>query len=186
MNFWINMLFIFLISWPFIVLFFAIKKLGATTTVNRLENAKLQILNVERIMNITKHVSTQAKEVIKALQFVEKEIGNLKDTIILNVTTRVKETGSQDLTEDEDRIYEIFKDNRLTKLSADLSDVADRCVEVANIKWHTKEGMEWLNKTFGDKTDRDIVKWFIHEEDLNYCEDLAFVVQYIKNNVKGN
>lgn len=182
-NFWIFVFVIFLISLPFILIFYFSKNVGAATnTLNSLYNAKDYLDTVQRVLKICMHVAGQSKVALEDLKFVQKNCKDLKEMMVVNTVEKGK---IETLDEPEERICRIFIEGRLTKLSEDFLKIANKCQEVS-AKYGTKKQDIPFFKQFERMSDEEIVKWFVPEQDLEWCNDLAFVKRYIETEGKNN
>lgn len=179
MTFWIFFFMTILISLPFILVYFFAKNVGAAlNTYNSLKTTKSYLETVKRVVWICKHVAAQSKIALLDLKYIQDHCEDLKSLMLVNTIEKKK---VNELDEPEDRICRIFMEKRLTKLSEDFNKVADRCQLVSEKSIGKKQDIQFFNQ-FDNMSDNDIVKWFIPEQDLEWCEDLAFVKSYLQKN----
>lgn len=178
--FWAFFFLTIIISLPFILIYFAIRNFGIANTMNGLSKMQDDLKESQRVFKIIKHIAECSQVALQDLKFVQKNVAKLQTAMINEVLKRAAIEGKQvDLTEDEEQIATIFKEQRLTKLSADFNKIAEKCADYANIDIK-KSDFSKIEKYFR-MTDSEIIESFVSKEDQEWCKDLAFVKQYIEN-----
>lgn len=179
-NFWIFLFTTTLVALPFILAFYFAKNVGAALNAySSLKTTKSYLEVVERVMAVCKHVATQSKAALQDLKYIQEHCNDLKSLMLVNTLAKQK---YNELDEPEDRICRIFLEKRLTKLSEDFSKIADKCQMVSEKSIGKKQDIQFFSQ-FDNMSDSDIVKWFVSEQDLEWCKDLAFVKSYLTNAV---
>lgn len=181
MSFFIWLFFVFLISLPFLIVGFSIKNVGLVDTYNNLQKTKGNLDTYIRVLNICKHVAECCKNVLIDLKYIGNHTQDLKNKMIENVANRTLiEKKNVDLTEEEDYICRVFKEERLTRLSEDLVKIANKCKEVSEYSLKkNKEQIADIISKFEGKSDNEIINWFVPKIDIEYCNDLTLVKNYL-------
>lgn len=170
---------IILIALPFILALYFAKNVGtALNAYNSLKTTKSYLDTVKKVMTICKHVATQSKVALQDLKYIQDHCNDLKSLMLVNTLEKKQ---YDKLDEPENRICKIFMEQRLTKLSEDFCKIADKCQMVSDKSIGKKQDIQFFSQ-FNSMSDNDIVKWFIPEQDLEWCEDLAFVKSYLQKN----
>lgn len=173
-NFWIFLFTFILICLPFILLYYFCRNANAATnTLNMLQSGRNTIDLMKRVVYICKHIAEQSKIALKDLDYVQNHCEDLKYIVLENTAEK------KQLDENEERIYRIFAEKRLTKLSEEFNKIADKCQLVSEKINLKKEDIEFFNQ-FSNMSDKNIVEWFISKQVLEGCEDLMFVKKYIE------
>lgn len=152
--------FMFILLLPFFIFFYSIKNVGLVDTYSGLQKTQNNIDIYSRVLKICKHIAEKTTLVLEDLKYVDKN----KFVIYACNNKRA--------------INFVIKD--ALELTCKIQKIEKKCSDIVNINLKDKNQFKKVIDKFYDKSDIEIIKYFIPEEDMKYFQDLDFTKKYIK------
>lgn len=156
-------IFMFILLLPFFMAFYLIKNVGLVDTYNGLQKAQNNIDIYSRVLKICKHIAEKTTLALEDLKYIDKR----KYVVYACNDKRAID----------------FVINGALELTCKIQEIEKKCSDIVNINLKDKNQFNKVIDKFYDKSDIEIIKYFIPEEDMEYFQDLDFTKKYIEYSI---